>query len=349
MSHFEDEEDFEIEFSDLPPDENEKRSISGQLVDSGSRVFSSTGRFSEQVKIQSSRVSTVLRMWLLGNVATNSFAESNTFSTGAEEDFELEFTDLPADKEHHFSEKLLKAGMRQTPRVRVWRLAATACTVCMVLFLVFLNSPSQRNWLYTLVVPPTPTSVTLDSSTISADETIQKGPNIIGWQAAPIGTAILGPITPGPIPDYMVCPAPLVQNTSSTIGNAPVYLSGFGGPIARVYLASSIPVPSFPNLYGFPVPLQVEVPANYKGTVLLEGKEMSNDMIVMFAFSPFEDQVPSLALDPQAQNSNHYNLTVDGETRIAWNITMFLPAADCYSLTATWPDGTRVINFLAGR
>ena len=349
MSHFEDEEDFEIEFSDLPPDENEKRSISGQLVDSGSRLFSSTGHFSEQVMRQSSRVSTVIRTWLLGNFGTNNLAESNHSSNGSEEDFELEFTDLADDEEHRFSGKLLKASRRQAQRVRVWRLTATACTVGMVLFLLFSSFPSPRNWFYTMVVPPTPTAVTLGDITIARDENIQQGPIISSWQTSQNGTAIPSPITPGPMPEYMVCPAPPVQNTSSTVGNAPVLISGFAGPTARVYLASSIPAPSFPSLYGFPVPLQVEVPANYTGTVILEGKEMSNDMDVMFGFSPFEDQMTSLALDPLSQDSNHYMLTENGITRIAWNITVFLPAADCYTLKASWPNGQSYVNFLAGR
>lgn len=340
MSQFEDEEDFELEFTDLPPDEDEQRSISGQLVNSGSRLVSTIGQLSEQVMIQSSRVSTIVRTWLLEDVTHNKVTSSSTSENGANGDFELEFSDLPAVEEHSVAGRLLALGTRLTPRVRLWRLMMTACTVCMVLFLVLASFPAPRNWLYTLVVPPTPTQVVLSSVTISSDISQQ----IVG----PITPGPV-PITPGPMPLYIVCPAPSVQYTSTTLGSNPLWISGFSGPTARVYLASSIPVPSYPALYGFPVPLQIEVPANYQGSVTLEGKEMSNGMDVMFGFSPFNDQVPALTLNPQGQDSNHFTLTVDGTTRTAWNIVMFIPAAGCYTLKATWFDGHSVMNFLAGK
>jgi len=254
-----------------------------------------------------------------------------------EEDFELEFSDLPAVEEHSVAGRLLTLGTYLTPKVRLWRLVMTACTVCMVLFLVFASFPAPRNWLYTLVVPPAPTAVVISSITMS-------GADII----VPITPGAM-PITPGAMPLDKVCPAPPVEYTSTTLGSNPVWISGFSGPTARVYLASSIPVPSYPTFYGFPVPLQVEVPANYQGSVILEGKEMSNGMDVMFGFSPFNDQVSALTLNPQGQDSNHFTLTVDGTRRTAWNIVMFLPAADCYTLKATWFDGQSVMNFLAGK
>lgn len=337
MSQFEDEEDFELEFSDLPPDEAVQRSVSGQLVASGSRLLSTVQQLTERLSIQSSRVSAIVRAWLLEDVTSKQVVHSPVAKEQMDEDFELEFSDLPPVKEHTFSQKLFILGTRLTPRVRLWRLGLTACTVCMILFLVFASFPSPRNWLYTLVVPPTPTQVALSSVLIARDIS----------QPPPPGPA---PITPGPMPNTMACPSPPVQYVSSLIGSDPVWISGFSGPTARVYLASSVPVPSYPSVYGFPVPLLVEVPVNYQGNIILEGKEMSNGMDVLFGYSPFNDQVPALTLNPQGQDSNHFILMSDGGTRrTAWNIVMFLPAASCYTLKATWFDGHSDINFLAGK
>ncbi len=349
FENFEDEEDFELEFSDLPPDE--QRSVSGQLVDRGSRLFSGVRHLTELVVERGTRLLATTRTRLLQDVTSGKLPDAP-----AQEDFELEFTDLPMVEEPTIPEKLVTWGPRLHSRVRVRRLAMTASTACMLLFLVLTSIPSSRNWLYTLVVPPTPTPVARGSNTTSSSDILPQRSFIIQgntWQLVPGSTNGDAPpyitsITPGPPPQAQLCSAPPVQGTSSLLGTAPVWVTGFSGPYATLYLSDAIPVPTSPSLYGFPVPIQIEAPANYKGEITLSGMELSNDMGVTFGFSPFNEQVSHLILNTQSQDGKPYTILVDGKERIAWNITMFLSAADCYTLKAAWPGGHWVTIFAAG-
>jgi len=346
---FEDEEDFELEFSDLPPDE--QRSVSGQLVEHGSRLFSGVRHLTEQMAERGTRLLATSRTWLLQDVTNSKLSDAP-----AQEDFELEFTDLPTMEEPTIPEKLVTWGLRQRPGARVRRLAMAASTACMLFFLVLTSLPSSRNWLYTLLVPSTPGPVAIGAGTTSsADILSQRSISIRGntWQLVPGATVGVSPpfvtsITPGPLPQAQLCSAPPVQGTSSVLGTAPVWATGFSGPYATLYLSDAIPVPTSPSLYGFIVPIQIEAPTNYKGEITLSGMELSNDVSVMFGFSPFNEQVSHLILDTQSHDGNPYTILVDGTERIAWNITMFLPGADCYTLKAAWPGGHWVINFAAG-
>ncbi len=346
---FEDEEDFELEFSDLPPDE--QRSVSGQLVEHGSRLFSGVRHLTELVVERGTRLLATSRTRLLQDVTNSKLPDAP-----AQEDFELEFTDLPTVEEPTIPEKLVTWGPRLHSKVRVRRLAMTASTACMLLFLVLTSIPSSRNWLYTLVVPSTPTPVVIGSNTTSSSDILPQKSFIIQgntWQLVPGATNGDAPpyitsITPGPPPPPQLCSAPPVQGTSSVLGTAPVWATGFSGPYATLYLSDAIPVPTSPSLYGFPVPIQIEAPANYKGEITLSGMELSNDMDVTFGFSPFNEQVSHLILNTQSQDGRPYTILVDGKERIAWNITMFLPAADCYTLKAAWPGGHWVTIFAAG-
>jgi hypothetical protein len=232
----------------------------------------------------------------------------------------------------------------------------TMITACLLFFLVLTSFPSSRTWLYTLVVPATPTPVLIGSNTTSSSDILPQRSFIIQgntWQlghgatdgdSPPYGTSI----TPGPPPNAQMCAAPPVQDTSSLLGTAPVWVTGFSGPYATLYLSDAVPVPTSPSLYGFPIAIQVEAPVNYKGEITLSGTELSNDVGLTFGFSPFNEQVSHLILNTQSQDGRPYTILADGTLRIAWNITMFLPAADCYTLKAAWPGGHWVTIFAAG-
>lgn len=346
---FQDEEDIELEFSDLPPDE--QRTVSGQLVEHGSRLFSGARHLTELVVERGTRLLATSRTWLLQDVTNSKLPD-----TPAQEDFELEFTDLPTVGEPTIPEKLVTWGPLLPSKMRVRRLAMTASTACMLLFLVLTSIPSSRNWLYTLVVPPTPTPVVAGANTTSPSDILPPGSFIIQgntWQLVPGATNGDAPpyitsITPGLPPSAQLCPAPPIQGTSSVLGTAPVWATGFSGPYATLYLSDAIPVPTSPSSYSFPVPIQIEAPANYKGEITLSGMELSNDVDVTFGFSPFNEQVSHLILNSQSQDGRPYTILVDGKVRIAWNITMFLPTADCYTLKASWPGGHWVTIFAAG-
>lgn len=346
---FEDGVDFELEFSELPPDE--QRSVSGKLVKHGSRLFSGVRYLTEQVVERGTHLLATSRTWLQQDVTDSKFP-----STPAQEDFELEISDLPTVGEPTIPKKLVTWGPRLHSRARRRRMTMTVTTACMLLFLVLTSIPSSRNWLYTLVVPPTPTPVVIGADTTTSSDILpQRSFSTHGnnWQLVPGATVGDSPpfgtsITPGPPPPVQLCSAPPVQGTSSVLGTAPVWATGFSGPYATLYLSDAMPVPTSPSLYGFPVPIQIEVSANYKGEITLSGMELSNDVGVTFGFSPFQEQVSHLILNTQSQDGKPYTIRVNGTERIAWNITMFLPTADCYTLKAAWPGRYWVTIFAAG-
>lgn len=272
-----------------------------------------------------------------------------------EEDSELKFVDLPPVEQGTMAEKLVDWGTQLKPvvkRWRRWRVVTTTCTIVMIVFLVLTSLPSPRQWLYGLAILPTSTP---DSTTILRYDA--QGKLIITnghtWEVAPQATAgnmpVNTPITPGPVPDNTPCPAPVVQDTSSQVGTGPVRLTGFSGPYARVHLSQSIPVPAFPSLYGFPVPIQIEVPATFKDQIMLDGQEMSNGLDVAFGYDRYGPQTPTIMLDPQSQGEQPYTILIDDSYKKVWGITLFLPASDCYTLRASWSDGQLITNFLAGR
>ena len=269
-----DEEEFELEFSDLPPDE--QRTVSGQLVNHGSHLFSGVRHLTKQVVEQGTRFFSTSRTGLPHDVANSKLP-----STVDQDDFELEISDLPMVEKPTIPEKLVILGPRLHSKARMRRLTMTMITACLLFFLVLTSFPSSRNWLYTLVVPATSTPVVIGSNTTSSSDILPQRSFIIQgntWQlghdatdrdSPPYGTSI----TPGPPPNAQVCAAPSVQDTSSLLGTAPVWVTGFSGPYATLYLSDAMPVPTSPSLYGFPVVIQVEVPTNYKGEITLSGME----------------------------------------------------------------------------
>lgn len=274
------------------------------------------------------------------------------------EDSKLKFVDLPPVEQGTMAEKLVDWGVHLKPvvkRWKRWRLVTTGCTIVLMLFLVLTSLPSSRQWLYGLSILPTSTSDSTKSTTILPYDT--QGRIIITnghtWEVAPRATSgntpIDTPITPGPVPDNTPCPAPVVQDTSSQVGTGPVRLTGFSGPYARVHLSQSIPVPAFPSLYGFPVPIQIEVPATFKDQIMLGGQEMSNGLDVAFGYDTYGLQTPTIVLDPHLQDGQSYTMLIGGSYKKVWNITLFLPASDCYMLRASWSEGQLITNFLAGR
>lgn len=274
-----------------------------------------------------------------------------------EEDSELKFVDLPPVEQGTMAEKLVGWGVRLKPivkRWRRWRVVTTTCTIVMILFLVLTSLPSPRQWLYGLAFLPTSTPDSTDSTTtLPFDSQGRLITNGHTWEVAPRATSgntpVDTPITPGPVPANTPCPAPVVLDTSSQVGTGPVRLTGFSGPYARVHLSQSIPVPAFPSLYGFPVPIQVEVPATFKDQIMLDGQEMSNGLDVAFGYDLYGPQTPTIVLDPQSQDEQPYTILMNGSYKKVWSITLFLPASDCYILRASWSEGQLITNFLAGR
>ncbi len=354
MSDFDDpkeeeEEDFSLEITDLPVDE--QHTASGQLVDYGSHLLSGVRHLTERVVERGTPLFSTARTRLVQDVANSKLP--NTLD---EEDFALEITDLPIEEEPTIPEKLVTWGPRLYARVRVKRLAMTMSTVCMLLFLVLTILPSARTWLYALVVPATPTQTATGANATSSSDILQQRSFIVQgntWQVVPGGIdgdapSFVTSITPGPMPQAQACSASPVGNTSSELGTAPVWVTGFSGPYATLYLADAVVMPTSPNLLGFPVTIQVDVPANYKSEITLSGMELSNDMGITFGFSPYNEQVSHLILNTQSRDGWPYSIVVDGSLRVAWNITMFLPVADCYMLKASWPGGHWGTIFAAG-
>jgi hypothetical protein len=359
MDEFEDKgyqsqgDDFEVEYSDLPLDEDEERSVSGTLVLPGlhlfSRAYSSSGKFVER----SSHVFFAIRTWLLAEAGSNNFADGSTKA-----DIELEITDLQitSTNSQHFSRLLPTLAARLSLRMRLWRVVFAFVTIILALLLIFSSVPNARAWVYGMLAQPTPDAS--HSIFVSYQQTLQTH-SIILINSGPSPLFISTPITisghfpppdvtPGPAPQGSACPARPLMRGSNTFGRTPVWVKGFDGMYATLHLSPrAVVAPELPNAYGWRTTLEVQVRAAYSNPISLYGENLNDGTSIFFDTVPSQGQNDIIMLNaPGAPTFT--NLSVDGKLKI-WNVSMFFSSAGCFYLEAVWPGGKWMVYFSAGR
>jgi len=126
------------------------------------------------------------------------------------------------------------------------------------------------------------------------------------------------------------------------IGNAPLWIFGFGGthPVLRIDPQGTYVAP-----YGWTWKIIWEVGPHLLSVITLRGKNVHTGAPIWFQLldGPI---VSSAVLDPQHPD---HPVPVAGEGYAEWGSYMFIPAAGCYQMEATWPGGQWSFPFAAGR
>lgn len=341
MDNFEDEnftDDFEIEFSDLPLEEESEVSTHSSRL--RVKIY--------HVILDITRRLSMARTWLLSETLVNKSAGESS-----KDEIELEIVDLPGGGSREVSRALTALGSRLIPRRRLWRLTMAGSTVLLALLLFLGSFPSTRDLAYKLFAPPTPiptntSALTEESSQIGIigvdpDTPTFSQATVVIWDTN---------ATPGPIPQGQSCLASPVHGFAHEIGRLPVLAVGFDGPRATLHL-SPIPVPvsAFPHKFGWAASITLETQGDYAGLITVDGGNLDGSSPLVFGFGsdPSQGQLFSLTLSTQQSVVIPGPTGISKARRTAWNITVYVPAAGCYFLRVAWPGGGWMINFAAGR
>src|SRR5712692_2199405 len=133
MDNFEDERsqnEFEIEFTDLPAGENESR-ISLVLFN-GAHIL------------------TMLRSWYMSKMPRHDIIDQRD-----DDSFAIEMSDLPPDDDQYISSKLSLFSAPISLRTNLWRAFIIVSTLLMVVMFIFRALPSLHDNVSGLFVRPT--------------------------------------------------------------------------------------------------------------------------------------------------------------------------------------------------
>ena len=140
------------------------------------------------------------------------------------------------------------------------------------------------------------------------------------------------------------------------IGGSPVWVGGFEGSMkgqATKYVGHS-PY----TRYGWKAPMDIRVEPGVTGKVVMRGERLSNGaplwMEVVEQGQMYTDSKPIpkalLVLDPKEPGlaPSQNNSMGMGDDWAAWVGAIYIPAAGCYALDASWPGGSWRVTFAAG-
>ena len=338
-------DDFEVEYFDLPVDET--CSISGQLSTPGSHLWMRVRSVSGKSALEAFRLLSMVRTWLLSEMPGNHFADGSS-----KDDIELEISDLPPARFHEVSSALSFLSSRLSPGKRIWRFVMVGCTVLLMLLLILGNFPPVRNQFYNLLSPfahPTPVNQASFKEKSPDPGVKENRANSFSFSQATDVIWNTG-ATPGPAPQAQSCLASSVNVSSREVGSSPAWAVGFDGASATLHVSPiSLPVSSFPAASGWAASIPLEIQSDYTGPITFTGGSQSDSSPLVFGFGldPGQAQLFSITLSNQQPVISPNRLFKTGRT--AWNITIYVPAAGCYFLKATWPGGRWIINFAAGQ
>jgi hypothetical protein len=338
--------DFELEITDLPP--NDK--IDHLLL---------------KLRMKRTQLISQTRSRLL-------FKQSSRASQHetADDDFELEITDLPEEERPALSGiagPVATLASRFSPRIRHKRTLSVAMVAIAVMLLVLVvlgGIPSTWDRALGLFLHPTPTpAITSNSLVTEQQPAITGSDRIIGssnagifiWGSSTDGTPQLVPVQDplGPAPQE--CP----QNTtlssdvppaSSAVGGTPLWVSGFdesGSTFGAATVLTHLKRAKQPEL-GWYQQITLLLTSNYPSVVVLQGTDIHNTTPLLFDSIPYDHSLTAfLTLDSADPSlSNH---TIDDQSWIVMTTNVYVPAAGCYSLSAQWTGGSWIVYFAAGK
>jgi len=350
------ENEFELEITDLTPDEEDGRPVA--LVVEGLRVLSRVRDTSHEMVEQGKQRLDGAREWLLDEESEQRIIERTAYG-----EFEMEMVDLPPDNVQ--SNGWLKFYERLHARIpfnrRLRRISIAVAIVLLTLIFMLSSLPDLRDAVANFFVgsgQPTQTtnssgSFSIPSENIISSSSVQvQGP--ISATVTASGTAGATwsangtPVPKWPLPPAAMptnCPPGPVVNNSHTVGNTPVWITGFSGPRASIHLPNT-PSRSIPQWHGWAVHLVITVRANFPDPVTISGSDIFYGRPLFFQVDPNPNLTPVLVLD-SAQSSGPHSV-VDGEQGISWNVTLYVYASGCYVINTAWSDGEWNFQFAAG-
>ena len=361
------EEYFELEITDLPLDDED--AAPGAFAKQSLLLFARLHSLESSLAVQRVRLLALTRAWLLTDVSRTRVKEQSEAS-----EFELEITELPAETSTSTNLPPLTGlsgrlapwssrGISFAPRLRLWRLTLAACTVMLVFLLTMSSIPSARDWAYNLLVRPTTTPVGIGNIPLPGLRNLlikpgtrwsvilpgaSTGPQVASNQSSQIVIQSTT-LAPGPVPLGNACQANPVVDNSQTVGNFPVLVKGFDGPLATIHMGDvAVVTPNFPGSIGWAVTLQVNINPNYTGFVTLTGSNQFDGSTLLFGFPGRTSQETTITLGSQRYAAPLDPTVTIGTGKAHWEILMFVPTAGCYYLNAAWAGGRWSINFAAG-
>lgn len=363
------EEYFELEITDLPIDDEDI--VSSAFAKQSILLFARLHSVESVLAVQGTRLLVLARAWLLTDVSHTRVKEQSETS-----EFELEITELPTEDVgaalaeapalSRLSVRLAPwtSGMRFAPRLRLWRLVLAACTVLLAFLLTVSSIPSARDWAYNVFIHPTTTPTAIGNIPLPGLRNLLIKPGgrwSVILPGASTGTQVPSNqgvqiviqtninLVPGPVPQGNACQANPVVDNSQTVGNFPVLVKGFDGPVATVHLGDvAVLTPDFPSVFGWVVPLEVNINPNYTGFVTLTGSNQFDDSPLLFGFPGRSNQETTITLGSQRYSAPLDPTVTIGTGKSHWEILMYVPAAGCYYLNAAWAGGRWAIHFAAG-
>lgn len=289
----------------------------------------------------------------------------------ADDEADVKLHDLPPTTRSHYLLLALRARLqrlrailasrrktsvltRTQKRVRSGRVL-TAFGLCIALLLLLVgNVPALRSQLIGLVVPATPTPTTIvyefahDNIPIIIDH-----PNDPFMKMTATATTNLAPL-PATCPHASMLEYFLTPLDPPGLGNYPIWLTGFSGPMAAlVYLQST--TRSISAVSGWYQPLSLFISQGLKGTIILHGIDQNGRGNVEFSYVSSSYATPSttndlhfapvLTLSLQHPGAIHFNTSGKWEMT---DIDILVPRAGCYEIQASWSNSTWTQYFAAG-
>lgn len=292
------------------------------------------------------------RAWLWTATSGDDFIASDQ-----QQDIDLEISDLPdlpPSRKSWLKQQLPGPGRRIMPRKRAWRATLTVGTLLLALLLVSILFPNAGASIIARFAPQSRAPALIDASGINISPSGSASGSFLSAEAVTAGisaTPIVSQAAPGQMPPLHTCaqfPSPV---NDGEVGQSPVWLSGFDGPSAHLHLRdASVFSPNFPSAYSWAVHLKLELAVGFTEPVIITGRAQQDGQYLLFAFDPSFDmgQKLSLTLDPADPMTPPSSTPASRLQKISWDLTVYIPAADCYRINLAWPDGSEHIDFVAG-
>ncbi len=144
------------------------------------------------------------------------------------------------------------------------------------------------------------------------------------------------------VPHY--CPASVMLGQGKQIGNFPVWMSGIDSTNATVHLPT-LTLKTIKGWKGWVVPLHVLAKYGYTINIVLTTFNIYGSSTPLF-----QNPGSTLATPHLFINTMHPVSFVGTARKIGnWDISLYLPSAGCYAISAAWGRGHWQINFEAGQ
>lgn len=275
----------------------------------------------------------------------------NEFENDISKDDQIvEITDLdPIERTSRFSRTFVALEKRPSLRNRFWRITTASCTVLFILLVLFSTFSSVRGLVFSFLSRQVPTHstalVTMTATPI--DPYAYTAKEQIVWTLNS-SSPFIPSATLGPAPDG--CPAisqtyPFEsKGASRAAGSSPVLVIDFGGPHAVLRNFKHAQPPEI----GWYRRITLLTETNYGGAVTFHGGELRDGSPIWFGIMQ-HSQVPNTTFTVIPLNASVSNHTGSDQEWGLSTASLYIARAGCYFLMATWPEGSWVVFFSAGR